>query len=93
MAHFTTAPIADVVPKKKAARGPSQRAQTQQRYRDALQDALGANKALVLELEPDDKALTIRNRIRRAVTTLGVDDVAVRRRGDRIVAYRDSASS
>ena len=38
-------------------------------------------------LGDDDKALTIRNRIKRAADALGMDDVVIRRRRDRIIAY------
>jgi hypothetical protein len=88
MPRFTTAPIGDVVPKRKQ-RHPSVRAQIQREYRQALETALqSSDQALVVELDPQDKPLTIRNRIRRAAQQLQVDDLTVRRRGNRIVAYR-----
>ena len=88
MPRFTSAPVEEVVPQRKQ-RQPSQRAQTQQQYQDALRDALlDKHEALVVELEPDDKPLTIRNRIKRAAETLGLENVAIRRRRDRIVAYQ-----
>lgn len=92
MPRFTTAPVQEVMPQRKQ-RQPSQRAQMQQQYRDALRDAIvNKHEALVVELEPDDKPLTIRNRIKRAAETLSIDNVTIRRRRDRIVAYQgDSA--
>jgi hypothetical protein len=88
MPRFTSAPVEEVVPQRKQ-RQPSQRAQTQQQYQDALRDALlDKHEALVVELEPDDKPLTIRNRIKRAADNLGLENVAIRRRRDRIVAYQ-----
>jgi hypothetical protein len=45
-------------------------------------------EALVVELDDDDKPLTIRNRIKRAAQTLGIDDLFVRRRGNKVIAYR-----
>ena len=87
MPRFTTAPIEEVVPKRKL-RQPSQRAQIQQQYREALQNAMSSQRqALVVELEPDDKPLTVRNRIKRAADSLGLEEVAIRRRRDRIIAY------
>ena len=88
MPHFTVARVEEVVPQKKQ-RQPSQRAQTQQQYQDALQNVLTVTgQALVIVLEPEDKPLTIRNRIKRAADALGVKDIAIRRRRDRIIAYR-----
>jgi hypothetical protein len=88
MARFGTAPVEEVVPKR-TQRQPSQRSQIQQQYQQALKDAiLNQHRALVVELEPNDKPLTIRNRIRRAAEALGLEDVVIRRRRDRIVAYR-----
>jgi hypothetical protein len=88
MAHFSTARIEEVVPKRKQ-RQPSQRAQTQQLYQNALRSAfLDGGQALVVELEPQDKPLTIRNRIKRAADALGIEHVTIRRRRDRIYAYR-----
>jgi hypothetical protein len=87
MPRFTTAPVEEVVPKRRQ-RQPSQRAQTQREYREALESAVNdRNQALVVELDPDDKPLTIRNRIKRAADTLGLEDIAIRRRKDRIIAY------
>jgi hypothetical protein len=88
MPRFTSAPLEEVVPQRKQ-RQPSQRSQTQKQYQDALRDALlERREALVVELEPDDKPLTIRNRIKRAADGLGLENVAIRRRRDRIVAYQ-----
>jgi len=88
MPRFTTAPVEEVVPQRKQ-RQPSQRAQMQQQYQEALRQAvLTKHEALVVELEPDDKPLTIRNRIKRAAETLGLENVAIRRRRNRIVAYQ-----
>jgi hypothetical protein len=87
MAQFSTAPVAEVAPRRKPKQ-PSQRSQTQLQYREALQHALNVNQALVVEFDPSDKALTIRNRVRRAGMSLGLEDLTIRRRGDRIVAYQ-----
>jgi hypothetical protein len=88
MVRFSTAPVDEVAPKRKQ-RQPSQRAQIQRQYQDALRQGLiERREAVVVELEPDDKALTIRNRIKRAADRLGLEDVAIRRRGNRIIAYR-----
>ena len=88
MPRFTTAPIEDVLPQRKQ-RQPSQRAETQQQYQQAVRDALiDRHEALVVELEPDDKVLTIRNRLKRAVESLGLDQVTIRRRRNRIIAYQ-----
>lgn len=86
MPRFTTAPIEEVAPKR-TQRQQSQRAQTQQRYQEALREAIEHGRALVVELEPDDKPLTIRNRMKRAAQSLGLEDVVIRRKKDRIAAY------
>jgi hypothetical protein len=91
MAKFTTAPITDVAPKR-LQRQPSQRSVIHEQYTSALRDALQNGEALVIELEPNDKALTIRNRLNRAATSLGREDVTVRRRGNRVVAYAADSS-
>jgi hypothetical protein len=59
----------------------------QQQFREQLRQAVVDRRALVVELDPDDKALTIRNRIKRAADALGLENLAIRRRGNRIVAY------
>ena len=88
MPRFATAPVEQVAPKR-TSRQPSQRAQVRKQYQDALRDALQyKHEALVVELDPDDKPLTIRNRIRRAADTLGLENVVIRRRKDKIVAYQ-----
>jgi hypothetical protein len=88
MPRFTTAPVEDVAPKRKQ-RQPSQRAQIQKQYQEALRDAmLYKQEALVVELEADDKPLTIRNRIKRAAEVLGLENVNIRRKRDRIVVYQ-----
>lgn len=88
MARFTTAPVQDVAPKR-TQKQPSQRAQVQQQYQDALRSAVvDSHQALVVELEPSDKPLTVRNRIKRAVQALDLQDVVIRRKGNRIVAYQ-----
>jgi formaldehyde-activating enzyme involved in methanogenesis len=93
MARFTSAPVETVIPKRKQ-RQPSQRAQIQEQYQDAVRNAIVENhEALVVELEGDDKPLTIRNRIKRAADVLGVTDVTIRRRKDRIIAYRGDEES
>jgi hypothetical protein len=86
MVKFTTASISEVAPKR-LQRQPSQRAVVHDQYTAALRDALANGQALVIELEPNDKALTIRNRLNRAAAALGREDVTVRRRGNRVVAY------
>lgn len=88
MPRFTTAPVEDVAPKRKQ-RQPSQRAQIQKQYQEALRDAmLHKQEALVVELEAEDKPLTIRNRIKRAAEVLGLENVNIRRKRDRIVVYQ-----
>ncbi|MGI8827180.1 MAG: hypothetical protein ACR2JC_16370 [Chloroflexota bacterium] len=88
MVRFTTAPVEEVAPKSKQ-RQPSMRAQIQEQYQDALRNAVTErHEALVVELEPEDKPLTIRNRIKRASEMLGLEDIVIRRRGNRMVAYR-----
>lgn len=92
MPRFTTAPVEEVAPQRKQ-RHPSQRAQTQKQYQEALQGALvERHQALVVELEPEDKALTIRNRLKRAADVLGLDNVTIRRKRDRIIAYQPHSS-
>jgi hypothetical protein len=39
-------------------------------------------------MDPSDKPLTIRNRIKRAADALGYADITIRRRRNTIVAYR-----
>jgi hypothetical protein len=92
MPTFSTASRADVVPKQQT-KGPSQRTIIHEHYVSALRDALDAGQALVIELEPDDKEFTIKNRINRAVKTLGREDLTVRRRGDQLVAYSTPGES
>lgn len=88
MARFTTAPLQDVLPKRKL-RQSSLRSQTQQQYRDLLQTAVvDRHQALVVELDPEDKPLTIRNRLLRAADTLGITNLVIRRRGQRVIAYQ-----
>lgn len=87
MPRFTTAPVEQVAPKRRQ-RQPSQRSQIRKQYQDALRDAVSyKHEALVVELDPSDKPLTIRNRIKRAAETLGIEDLVIRRRKNRIVAY------
>lgn len=93
MVRFTTAPIEDVVPQSKQ-REPSQRAVIQEQYQQALREALVEHHhALVVEFEADEKPLTIRNRIRRAADLLQLEDVVIRRRGNRMVAYQGSGEA
>jgi hypothetical protein len=88
MPRFTTVAAEEVMPKRKQ-RQPSQRAQVQQQYQTALRDALrNDGQALVVEMDPSDKPLTIRNRIKRAADALGYSDITIRRRKNTIVAYR-----
>jgi hypothetical protein len=88
MPQFTSVPVEEVMPKRKQ-RQPSQRAQIQQQYQAALRDAMSAEgQALVVEMDPSDKPLTIRNRIKRAADALGYADIMIRRRRNTIVAYR-----
>lgn len=92
MPRFSTAPVEEVVPKRRQ-RQPSQRAQTQEQYQTAVRDALiQKHEALVIELEPEDKPLTIRNRVKRAADALGLQHVSIRRRGNRIIAYLGESS-
>lgn len=90
MVKFTTAPVDQVAPRRTAQR-PSARAQVRQQYQEALQQALQSGEALVVELEAEDKPLTIRNRIQRAAQQLEILNLVIRRRGQRIVAYRPFA--
>jgi hypothetical protein len=93
MARFSSAPVTEVIPKRKT-RQPSQRAALKEQYRSALRDAvLERREALIVALDPDDKPLTIRNRITRAAEELGIEGLSVRRRGDRIVAYRSDGEA
>jgi hypothetical protein len=90
MPQFTVARVEEVIPKRKQ-RQPSQRAQVQAQYQEALRNALNVEgRALVVEMDPSDKPLTIRNRIRRAADSLGYEDVTIRRRRNKIVAYRQA---
>jgi len=87
MPHFTTAPVEDVMPARRQ-RQPSQRAQIQKQYENALKSAVfDKHEALVIELEPEDKPLTVRSRIKRAAGSLGLDNIVVRRRRNKIMAY------
>jgi tRNA (Thr-GGU) A37 N-methylase len=87
MPRFTTAPVEQVAPKRRQ-RQPSQRSQIRKQYQDALRDAVAyKHEALVVELDPADKPLTVRNRIKRAAESLGIDGLVVRRRKNRIIAY------
>jgi hypothetical protein len=88
MPRFSTAPVEEVAPKRKQ-RHPSKRAQIQRQYQEELRKALDdGGRALVIELEADDKPLTVRNRIKRAADTLGIENIVIRRRKDRILAYQ-----
>jgi hypothetical protein len=87
MAKFATVPVQDVAPRRRP-RQSSRRAEVRAQYREALEDAIDQHLALVVELENSDKPLTIRNRLARAAAALGYEDVVIRRRGTRIVAYR-----
>ncbi len=87
MVRFTSAPVEEVIPARKQ-RQPSQRSQIQRQYQDAVRDAVMIrHKALVVELDPNDKPLTIRNRIKRAADSLGLENISIRRRKNRIIAY------
>lgn len=87
MVRFTSAPVEEVMPARKQ-RQPSQRSQIQRQYQDAVRDAIIIrHKALVVELDPNDKPLTIRNRIKRAADSLGLEDLSIRRRRNKIIAY------
>jgi hypothetical protein len=87
MVKFETVPVEQVLPKRRG-QGTSQRAQVRQEYQEALKEAIQSCQALVVDLEPEDKPLTIRNRLKRAGQQLGADDLVIRRRGQRIVAYQ-----
>lgn len=90
MPVFSSAPVQDVAPQRRS-RQPSQRARLQQQYQDALRNAIiERQEALVVQLEPDDKPLTVRNRLKRAASAVGLEDVVIRRRKDRIIAYDPS---
>lgn len=90
MVRFTSAPVEEVIPARKQ-RQPSQRSQIQQQYQDAVRDSImNEHRALVVELDPNDKPLTIRNRIKRAADTLGIENISIRRRKNRIIAYESS---
>ncbi|HEX6506893.1 MAG TPA: hypothetical protein VF221_04600, partial [Chloroflexota bacterium] len=67
MVKFSAAPVIEVAPKKKS-RQPSKRAVIQADYQHALNRAIDSGEALIVEMEPVDKALTIRNRIYIPVT-------------------------
>jgi len=86
MPRFSTAPVHEVAPQR-ISKPPSQRSLLQQEYREALQNALDAGQALVIDLEPNDKPLTIRNRVSKAAVALGHEDLTIRRKGNRILAY------
>jgi hypothetical protein len=93
MPQFTVAPVEEVMPKRKQ-RQPSQRSQTREQYQTELRNALsGEGQALVVEMDPSDKPLTIRNRIKRAADALGYTDITIRRRKNTIVAYRNDGES
>lgn len=92
MTRFMTAPITDVVPRRRGSE-PSRRAQIRAQYQDALRNAvLDHHEALVVEMDANDKPLTIRNRIQRAAEAIGITDLRIRRRGNRVVAYREGDS-
>lgn len=87
MVRFTSAPVREVAPKRQQHQ-PSQRAQIQAQYREALHDTvMDRHEALVVEMNPEDKPLTIRNRLKRAAETLGLRDIVIRRRRNTVVAY------
>lgn len=87
MARFAMAPVQEVASKKHQGRR-SQRAEMRAQYEQALQDAVAQQQALVVELEEGDKPLTIRARLKKAAETLGMADIVIRRRGERIIAYQ-----
>ena len=87
MVKFATAPVEDVAPKRQQ-RQPSNRALMQAQYQQALHDAIKQQRALVVDLEDDDKPLTIRNRLNRAAQVLGLDPLVIRRRGSQLFAYQ-----
>ncbi len=86
MPRFSTAPVTEVAPQR-TTKGPSPRSLLQQEYREVLQNALDVGHALVIEQDPADKALTIRNRVSKAAQALGHDDLTIRRKGTTILAY------
>lgn len=91
MPRFASAPVEEILPPRKP-QGPSKRTRMRQEYEAAARDALiDRREALVVLLEAEDNPLTIRNRIKRAAVALGIEDVVIRRRGDRIIAYREGA--
>jgi hypothetical protein len=93
MAQFKRVPVDEARPVTKA-KVPSQRDQIRREYEEALQDAvIGHGEALAILIGPDDKPLTIKNRIDRAAQSLGLDHIKVRRKGDYVYAYVDSDGS
>lgn len=88
MTRFTTAPVDEIVPRRRE-RAPSQRAELQRQYRDAIENAIiNEGEALIVHLDPDEKPLTIRSRVKKAAQSLGLDSVVIRRRGRRIIVYQ-----
>lgn len=68
---------------------PSNRAHVREQYEDALRQAVTNGQALIVELEPGEKHMTVRNRLKRAGEMLRLEQMVMRRRGDRIVVYVD----
>jgi hypothetical protein len=92
MTKFSTAPVAVIIPKRRE-RAPSQRAELQKQYRDAIENAIiNEGEALIVELDPDEKPLTVRSRLQKAAQALGLDSVVIKRRGRRIVVYQPPES-
>jgi hypothetical protein len=90
--HFrVSVPVDEVAPKRKTS-GPTNRAVVQTRHRQALKEAMEAGKALLIDLDDGDKSLTILSRIFKAAESFGVDQVKVRRRGNRMAVYQKSRS-
>lgn len=89
MAQFKRVPVDEARPLTKA-KVPSQRDQIRREYEEALRDAvIDHGEALAILIGPDDKPLTIKNRIDRAAQALGLDRIKVRRKGDYVFAYDD----
>jgi hypothetical protein len=92
MPRFTNTSHDDVLPQNKRDQ-PSLRQQTQQQYQDRLRSAVvERHQALVVELEPEDKPLTIRNRLKRAGERLGIANLVICQRGRQVIAYQGTAA-
>lgn len=64
--------------RERASNVPSRRAEIRREYRAALSDALEQGKALVIELDPCDKPLTVRRKGNRILAYRRFDDESAR---------------